>query len=110
MVFGHVLATVREAFAVAPGLDAARVVAFRSNGLDSYGRPRVDLLLAARFTRDALNGIQWDRAEAPDVVQDAASDLLLNVKGQAKELHPINLTNEPELAQLVAHIDADDLT
>jgi hypothetical protein len=109
MVCGHVLATVREAFAVGPGLDAARVVAFRSNGLDSYGQALVELLLAARFTRQALDGIQWERAEAPDVVRDAASELVVNAKGQAKELHPIDLTREPELAQLVAHIDADDL-
>lgn len=109
MVCGHVLATVREAFAVGPGLEAARVVAFRSNGLDSYGRPRIELLLATRFTRRAFDGIQWDRAEATDVFGDAASELVFNVKGQAKELQPIDLTREPELAQLLAHIDMDDM-
>jgi hypothetical protein len=109
MVCGHVLATVREAFAVAPAIDAARVVAFRSGGLDAYGRPRIDLLLAARFDRNALDGIQWARAEAPDVVNDASSELVVNIKGQAKELHPIDLAREPELAQLVEHVDADEL-
>jgi hypothetical protein len=109
MVSGHVLATVREAFAVAPGIDAARIVAFRAGGLDAYGRPRVDLLLAARFERGAFAGVQWDRAEAPDVIRDTASEFVANVKGQAKELHPIDLTKEPELAQLIELVDADEL-
>lgn len=110
MVCGHVLATVREAFAVAPSINAARVVALRSPPPDSYGRARVEVLLAARFDRGALDGIDWQRADAADIVGDAATELVLNVKGQAKELQPIDLAKEPELAELVNHVEVGDLT
>lgn len=110
LVAGHVIATAREAFAVAPSLRSARVVAIRVPGLDADGRPRIEVLLAARFERAAFDGIQWDRAEAPQVVVDAASELVVNVKGRAKELHPIDLAREADLARLVQRIDAEELT
>lgn len=109
MVFGHVVATVREAIAVAPGIRVARVVALRSSGRDAYGRPRIDVILAVRFDRKALDGVQWARADAADVVRDAGTEHALNVKGQAKKLQPIDLTKEPELAALLEHVDVDDL-
>jgi hypothetical protein len=110
LVAGHVLATVREAFAVAPSLRSARVVAIRVPEIDADGRPRTEVLLAARFERAALDGIQWDRAEAPQVVVDAASELVVDVKGRAKELHPVDLSREPDLAELVQRIDVEELT
>ncbi len=39
LIAGHVLVTLREAFAVAPGVEAARVIAVRRGGPDIYGRP-----------------------------------------------------------------------
>jgi hypothetical protein len=46
----------------------------------------------------------------PHIVGDAATELVLNVKGQAKELQPIDLAKEPELAELVNHVEVGDLT
>jgi hypothetical protein len=56
LIAGHVLVTLREAFAVAPGVDAARVIAVRRGGPDIYGRPVLDCMVAGRWTRTAFNG------------------------------------------------------
>ncbi|MDQ3895948.1 MAG: hypothetical protein M3326_01650 [Actinomycetota bacterium] len=69
----------------------------------------IDCLLAARFSRNAFDGVQWETADAGRIVQDTATDLRINVKGQAKELQPIDLSKEPELAALVAQVDMADL-
>jgi len=58
VVMGHVVVTVKEALAVAPGLQSVRVIALRSAGIDAYGRPRLDCVLAGRWTRAAFTGVQ----------------------------------------------------
>jgi hypothetical protein len=54
LLCGHVLLTVREALAVAPGLQAVRVVVLRSAPPDAYGTRTSECLLAALFTRHRL--------------------------------------------------------
>ena len=54
LVAGYVLVTIREAFAVAPSLVATRVAVLRASEPDAYGARRLECLLAARFTRQAL--------------------------------------------------------
>jgi len=44
MVCGYVLATVKEAFAVAPGLTRVRIVALRSTRIDAYGKSGVEAI------------------------------------------------------------------
>src|SRR4029434_7631607 len=56
LVFGHLLVTMREAFAVAPGIAAIRSVLLRHAGADAYGRARLECLVAGRFLRSALTG------------------------------------------------------
>lgn len=109
LVCGHLLATLREAFAVAPSLRSARVVVLRSAGPDSYGNPRVECILAAHFFRKAFDGIRWDAAEASDVVNDTASELLIKERGAAKEFDSIDLSNESELATLIEQVDVSEL-
>jgi restriction endonuclease Mrr len=58
LVAGYVLVTIREAFAVAPSLVATRVAVLRASVPDAYGARRLECLLAARFTRQALAGIR----------------------------------------------------
>ncbi|NJP31023.1 DUF4236 domain-containing protein [Micromonospora thermarum] len=109
-VCGQVLVTIREAFAVAPGLRSARVAVMRHDGVDSYGRPRVSCLLAAKLDRDALAGVRWDSADAAAIVNDASNELLLNPRARTGELQPLNLAAEPALAELVGAVDFAELT
>lgn len=109
LVCGHLLATIRETFAVAPGVDAARVVVLRDLGRDAYGKARADCLMAARFTRVDLEGVQWAAADSARIVNDVSSDLRINQRGQTKALAPLDLSDEPELAALVELVNLREL-
>ena len=58
-VMGHVVVTVKEALAVAPGVQNVRVVALRSAGVDAYGRPRLDCVLVPTICRSSA--AHWSR-------------------------------------------------
>ncbi|GIH73102.1 hypothetical protein [Sphaerimonospora thailandensis] len=109
MVCGYALVTIREAFAVAPALSSARIVAVRLSEPDAYGQSRLECMLASRITRAALDGVKWADADAATVINDVSSELLVSQKGAAKNMFPLDLTREPELAALVASIDPSDL-
>ncbi|MCT9931858.1 hypothetical protein N5079_16735 [Planotetraspora sp. A-T 1434] len=110
MVCGYALVTVREALAVAPGLSSARIVAVRSAGPDAYGRPRLDCMLASRITRIAFKGVQWATADAATIINGISSELLISQKGASKEMVPLDLSKEPELAALLSLIDPTELS
>jgi hypothetical protein len=108
-VMGHVIVTIKEALAVAPGLQSVRVVALRSAGVDAYGHPRLDCVLAGRWARAAFAGVQWQTADASRVVEDTASELVVNLKA-GKELQPIDLTDQPGIRALLDVVDVEELT
>jgi hypothetical protein len=108
-VMGHVLVTIKEAFAIAPGLNAARVIALRNGGPDAYGRPRLECILAGQWSRAAFEGVQWHSADAGTVAQDTAGELLVKLRG-GKELQPIDLSDQPEIRSLLKVVDTDELT
>lgn len=109
LVAGYVLTTIRETFAVAPGLADAQVVAIRTPGSSAFGRVPADCVLAARFSRNALQGVRWDLVEATTVLNDVSSELLVRQRGAARELQPLDLAKEPELAELLTKVDVEDL-
>lgn len=109
LVCGHVLVTVKEAFAVAPGIAAAKVVAARPAPADSYGAIKPEILLATRLERRALQGIRWADADAPQIVNDAGTDTVLNQKGATRELSPVDVSKEPDLQAIVEAVDFEDL-
>ncbi|MET8845388.1 ribosomal protein L7/L12 [Amycolatopsis sp. NPDC004625] len=109
LVCGYVLATVKEAFAVAPALQWVRIVAVRSAGLDAYGRSRTEVVLGARFSREALVGVRWDTADAVTVVNDTHDQLQVRFTGPSREITPLELAGEPDLAAVVAAVDLDEL-
>lgn len=110
LVCGYVLATVKEAFAVAPGLTHVRVAALRSSGADAYGRARAEVLLGARFARTALDGVRWADADSTIVVNDISTELLARFVGPSKEFAPLDLRAEPDLAAVVTAVDLEALT
>jgi ribosomal protein L7/L12 len=108
VVCGHLLATIRETCAVAPGITSVRAAVIRMSARDAYGKRRPECLLAARFARAAMDGVLWDQTDAARIVNDISTDLLLRVKGQSAELAPLDLSGEPELALLLDRVDFDD--
>ena len=110
LVCGYVLVTVKEAFAVAPGLTHVRVVALRSPGTDAYGKARIEALLCAQFARSSLVGVQWDDADAVAIVNDTNTEFTAQYSGPSEEFTALDLAAEPELAAVVAAVDLDELT
>ena len=101
------LATPREALAIAPGINAARVIALRSSGPDAYGKARLECIVAGRWTRAAFNGVRWQEADATTILQDTASELAANIR-RSQPL-PMDLAKEPEIPKVLAEIDTSEL-
>jgi hypothetical protein len=109
LVAGHVLATVKECFAVAPALESARIVAVRRSRTDAYGRCRPEALVAARIERRRLEGILWAEADAAMVLQDASSELVMVLGGRSRDLQPIDLTEHEEVEAVLDAVELEDL-
>jgi hypothetical protein len=110
VVSGHVLATLKECFAVAPAVRAAKVVAIRRGAPDAYGECAAEVVTAARVERERLERVRWDSADAATILNDASTELLVEQKGAAKELQPLELASHPDVAHVVEVIDFDDFT
>jgi hypothetical protein len=97
LVLGQLLVTLREAFAVAPGIAATRAVVLQDAGLDAYGRPRLECLVAGAL-----------RAEADEsrIVEDTASELVVNLRTGKQ---PVELSREPEIQALISLVDVEEL-
>lgn len=108
-VMGHVVVTIKEALAVAPGVQSVRVVALRLAGTDAYGQPRLECLVAGRWTRAAFAGVRWQSADAATVAQDTAAELVVKLKG-GKELQPLELSDQPAVRALLEVVDVEELT
>ena len=108
-VAGCILVTVKEAFAVAPGLRSIRIVAVTTPETDAYGQRHADVLVAAQFERHRLDGVQWESVEAVRILHDVNMELQLKQVGAAKTLTPLSLEGEPELQALLDTIDFQEM-
>lgn len=108
-VMGHVLVTVKETLAEAPAIQQVRVVAVRQAATDAYGRPKLDCLVAGRWTRSALAGVAWAAADATTIARDTAAELIAKLRA-GKELQPLDLGEQPEIRALLGIVDVDELT
>jgi hypothetical protein len=109
LVAGHAVVSAREAFAVCPGLETAGVVVLRDAGVDVYGGPRARPVLATRLSREALARVRWEAATAWDVVEQTGTDTRVAERGRARELQPLDLEQEPDLARVAASVDLGEL-
>lgn len=109
LVCGHVLVTVKEAFAVAPTIASITAVAVRPCPADLSGKIRSEVLVAGRFERTALNGIPWQQSSSAEIFNDVASSKIFRERGATKELVPVDLAGETQLAALAASVDFEDL-
>jgi hypothetical protein len=109
LVCGRVLATVREAFAVAPALSEVTTAVVRASEPDVHGRRQPECLLAAKFERQALSSVDWQATTASRIVNDSSVDLRIRQTAYG-DLRALDLTTEPDLSRLLDAIDLDDLT
>ena len=105
LICGHTLLTVKEAFAMAPGITTIRAVTFGTEGKDAYGQTQYTPLLAAQFSRARLTGVQWTSTPALRIMVDVSDTLLIDLK--RGEIQPIPLNDHPELEELAYAIEHD---
>jgi hypothetical protein len=105
LVFGHLLATVKEALACAPEIDQVKTVVVRRTPKDIYGRQHLEALFAATYDRKNMERIQWKDALAPEIAIEGGQDVLVQLKGRAKTLQPLDLTREAQLVSLLEVLD-----
>ncbi|HEX4216079.1 MAG TPA: hypothetical protein VIA06_22395 [Candidatus Dormibacteraeota bacterium] len=109
VVCGHLLATLREAFAVAPSITSIRAAVIRQSAPDQDGRRRPECLFAGRFARHALEGVLWAQANAAEIVIDTVNEARFRLAGRTKELAPLDLAEEGELALLLGAVESEEL-
>ena len=102
LVAGHVLVSVRETLATAPGATAVTVVAVRHTAAG------FEPVLAARFDREKLACAPLATKDAWAIVEQESLELRVRQKGAAKALQPLDLTSEPELQTLLHAFDVEE--
>ncbi len=105
MVCGHLLNTIRQTLAVAPGIKGATAAVVRFADPVFYGTSRLECLLAAHFTRERLADVEWDTALAPQIVFETSSDLRIKQAGRTNELQPLDLSEEPDILAVLEELD-----
>lgn len=108
MVAGYVVVTAKEVLAAIPSVREASVVAVRRTAPDAYGERQAEALMAARFTRESLDGVLWEQADALQVVTDASTEHVIDHKGVVQEMQALDPDEHPDIAAALVVIDLDD--
>lgn len=95
------LATAKEAFAVAPGVTGIRIIALRNTPADAYGKIRLEAILAARVARAAVSGVQRTQTDALTILDEISSEIVTRLAGPSKAFGPLDLKAEPDIARLI---------
>lgn len=101
----NVLATVKEAFAVAPGTDTVQMLVIRRE-VDSKHADELAAIYVGEFDRSHYDGAGESRQ--PGEALQLASKSMLNLKGKTEQVAPLDLSDEPELQGVLDHV-ADGL-
>jgi len=94
----NVLATVKEAFAVAPGTQTVQLLVVRREA-EGKNAGQLAAIYAGEFSRGGYDGA---RANAPGRALALAPASMLNLKGKTGQVAPLDLKERPELAALLA--------
>jgi hypothetical protein len=98
-----VLATAKEALAVAPALDEISVVVVRKEPAAATPGDHLAVIYAGRFLRDRMESLDWQRIDV-GVELLIAPDALLNRHGPSKEVVPLDLDDQPGLRTLLEQL------
>ena len=101
----NVLATVKEAFAVAPGTDVVQMLVIRRE-VDKKHAGELVAIYVGEFDQTHYGGATGPRQ--PDKALRLASESMLNLKGKTEQVAPLDLSGEPELQGVLDHV-ADGL-
>ena len=96
----NVLGTVKEAFAVAPGTKVVQILAIRRE-TDKKHAGELAAIYVGEFDRDryAVNN-----HGTPGAAVASAPEAALNLKGKTEQVLPIDLSERPDLQQVLAQV------
>jgi hypothetical protein len=103
--FSNVLVTVKEAFAVAPGLGAVTIVTLRKES-NPFGETRLQAIYSGTFTKERFQRLDFSR----DDVLDAplyTEEVRFDSKGRTMAVQPLDLEQHPDLKKLVETAASD---
>jgi hypothetical protein len=98
-----VLATAKEALAVAPALNEISVVVVRKDRETPTPGDYLEVIYAGRFLRDRMALLDWQRIDVT-VELLLAPDALLNRHGPSKDIVPLDLEDQPGLRTLLQQL------
>lgn len=98
-----VLATAKEALAVAPALSEISVVVVRKDGEAPTPGDDLAVIYAGRFPRDRMASLDWQRVDVA-VELLLAPDALLSRRGSSKQMVPLDLEDQPGLRVLLQQL------
>jgi hypothetical protein len=102
----NILATVKEALAVAPGTKVVEMLVVREE-TDKKNAGKLAAIYAGEFHRAALEARGWGKIGDPARELMSAPSALVNLKGKTEEVAPIDLGEEPELLQVLEQMARD---
>jgi hypothetical protein len=94
----NVLATVKETFAVAPGTETVHLLVVRQE-TDKERAGQLAVIYFGQFNRDGYEGAS---PSAPGRALSLAPESMLNLKGKTEQVAPLDLSERPEVAALLA--------
>ena len=96
----NVLATAKEAFAVAPGINRVIVMVARKDESPQPERPVLYCLYCGSLERSRFDRIDWSSVDPLEEISNTP-EALIERKGRAAEVVPLNLSDEPDLAAVL---------
>lgn len=98
-----VLATVKEALAVAPSVDEIRLMVARKDTQAASALEYLSAIYAARFPRSIVEPLEWARLDPLDVLLRMPEAQIVR-KGVAREISGLDLTVESGLAEVLEQV------
>jgi hypothetical protein len=96
----NVLATVKEAFAVAPGTKVVQILVIRRE-TDKKRASELTAIYVGEFDRDRYAASDH---RTPGSTLVSATEAVLNLKGKTEQVSPIDLSERPDLQQVLAQV------
>lgn len=102
-VASTLLATVKEGFAVAPGLEQITTLVARKDSRADHPQDYMAAIYAGTFSRDRIQRLDWEHIDALEEIY-IAPDAMLKREGATATLSPLDLSEEPELKAVMEQL------
>ena len=102
VVGSDVVATAKEGFANAPGIQMMNLVVIRQTQTDDF-TDRMDAVMKFEIPRNAIEGTDWSRTPVSSGLGDVP--VTLDIDYQTSSLEPLNPANHPDIAQALEVVE-----